>query len=249
MPADALIINADDLGLWPAVDRGIFTAWSARAISDSTIFATASALTSLLDNASSLSLPVGIHLNLTLGRPLCAPGEIPALVTPDGCFMKRQAWALPLPVEQVRRELTRQVRRVIDTGWQPSHLDSHHHIHAYPEILEVVLELAREYGLPVRAVDDAMRAILREAGIATPDHFTIAFYGAAATVETLLRLVEECPGGTLEIMTHPGYADDAIPSSYREERACELQALLSPRWREYLTQRGIPLVGFRALTG
>jgi len=245
----AVIVNADDLGLWPSVDRGIFTAWTAGAVGDSTVFANAPALNEILSRARELGLPAGVHLNLTYGRPLCDPAEIPALVTPAGEFMKRGAWTLPLPAEQVRRELRRQVERLIAAGWTPSHLDTHHHIHTYPEVLAAVVELARELRLPVRSVNAGMRAALREAGIPTPDHFTMAFYGEKATVDTLIALTKECPGGILEIMTHPGYADPALPSSYRKDRERELAALTDPVWRQYLSGKGIPIVGYGAVAG
>lgn len=249
MAADALIINADDLGLWSSVDDGILAAWQGGAISDSTVFATAPDLPAVLQRAGAAGLPVGIHLNLTYGAPLSHPAEIPALVTPAGLFMKRTQWTLPLPPDQVRRELTCQVARVLALGWSPTHLDSHHHVHGYPEVLAIVIELAQAHRLPVRAVTPEMRTTLRHAGIATPDHFTMAFYAEEATVATLRRLVEACPGGTLELMTHPGYANLDLPSSYRKDRERELSALTDPVWRKELVARGIALVGYREATG
>jgi len=249
MPAEAVIINADDLGLWPSVDRGILAAWAAGAVGDSTVFANARALEEILARARAVGLPVGIHLNLTFGRPLSDRAEIPALVTADGLFMKRRAWALPLPAEQVRLELNRQAERVLAAGGQPSHLDTHHHIHTYPEVLAVVIELARELRLPVRSVNPEMRAALRKAGIPTPDHFSMAFYGESATVETLISLAQDCPGGILEIMTHPGYADPILPSSYRDDREHELAVLTDPVWREFLTAHGLCIVGFQTIFG
>ncbi|HEY3418543.1 MAG TPA: ChbG/HpnK family deacetylase, partial [Armatimonadota bacterium] len=62
MPAAALIINADDLGYGPSVDRGIFAAWAQRAIGDSTAFANTDDLPLLLQQAGQVGLPVGIHL-------------------------------------------------------------------------------------------------------------------------------------------------------------------------------------------
>lgn len=247
MPARAIIINADDLGLWPAVDRGILDAWIQGAVSDSSIFATAPDLPTVLRQATDTGLPVGIHLNLTYGKPLSDPAAIPALVTADGAFMKRTMWTLPLPVMQVAHELRRQVERVLALGCHPSHLDSHHHVHAYPEILPVVIALAQELHVPVRATDAAMRATLTAAGIPHPDDFTMQFYNEAATADTLITTVEACPGGVLEIMTHPGYGDPDMPSSYRSEREQELRVLTSDRWNRYLDERGIVRMGFHTL--
>jgi len=247
MPADALLLNADDLGLSPAVDAGIFAVWAQRAIGDSSIFATAEDLPAVLSRAREAALPVGIHLNLTFGHPLSDPAKIPALVTAAGAFMKRGQWTTPLPAGEVQHELRGQVQRVLSLGWTPSHLDSHHHIHAYPEILREVIALAREFNLPVRATTPAMRQALRDADLPCPTHFSMAFYGEDATVATLKRLVDACPGGVLEVMTHPGHADPSLPSSYREARANELTALTDRHWQAWLQARGIPVVGYGAL--
>ena len=161
--------------------------------------------------------------------------------------MKRDGWPAVLPSAEIRRELSRQVQRVRELGGHPSHLDSHHHIHRYPEIFAVTLECARELGVPMRATDAAMREAIHRAGVATPDHFSMAFYGEQATVDTLIHLAEACPGGTLEIMTHPGHAESDLPSSYRAERELELAALCAARWQQYRAERGIPLVGFANL--
>ena len=119
MAAQALIINADDLGLWPSIDAGILAAWRDGAISDSSVFATAPSLAQVLRQAREAGLPVGVHLNLTYGAPLDPPEEIPALLSPMGTFTKRQSWTAPLPSDQVRLELTRQVERIYALGGQP----------------------------------------------------------------------------------------------------------------------------------
>ena len=190
---------------------------------------------------------MGVHLNLTFGRPVSDAGEVPALVGEDDAFMRRQQWTHPLPAAQVRRELRRQIERVLDAGIAPSHLDSHHHVHGYPEVLTEVLALAREFRLPVRALDAEMRARCRHADLPCPDHFSMAFYGAAASVETLIGLASSCPGGVLEIMTHPGYVTPDIPSTYRQERETELRALTDPRWHAWLHEHHIRRVGFADL--
>jgi predicted glycoside hydrolase/deacetylase ChbG (UPF0249 family) len=139
------------------------------------------------------------------------------------------------------------VKRILALDWQPSHLDSHHHIHSYPEVLEVTIELARTNRLPVRSINTKMHAALRGAGIVTPDCFSLDFYSEQATVTTLIRLVDTCPGGTLEIMTHPGFADAGLPSSYTADRERELSALTDPQWQAYLAEARVPIIGFADL--
>lgn len=247
MPADAVIINADDLGIWPSVDKGIFDAWTAGVISDCSVFANVTNLSEVLRRANAFGLPVGVHLNLTHGVPLSHPRVIPGLVDSEGRFMKRRRWQRPISKDQIRREFAKQLEAVMSFGVVPSHLDCHHHIQLFMEVQEVMIEMAQRHDLPLRAVDPLMRDSMREEGLRTPDHFTMDFYGASARVETLIELVEECPGGTLEIMCHPGYEDQNMPSSYNEERARELVALTDPRWRTFMAARGIRLIGYGQL--
>lgn len=248
MSASAIIINADDLGLWPSIDDGIFAAWNNRSVSDSSVFANSAHLAIIIDRAKDIGMPVGIHLNLTCGRALSPLPDIPALVDKDGFFIDRKLWPVQLSADQIRSEFTRQIERVISLGLQPSHFDSHHHIHVYyPQIRQITQELALEYQLPLRAVDADMCSDLRANGLLCSDSFSMAFYGERATVETLINAVIECPGGVLEIMTHPGFFDDAMPGSYREERTHEYEVLTSASWRDYLAENGIPLINFTNL--
>ena len=73
MPATALIINADDLGLSPGVTAGIVQAWAERAISESSVLANAPQLPEILRAAHACGLPVGVHLNLTFGGRCATP--------------------------------------------------------------------------------------------------------------------------------------------------------------------------------
>ncbi|MHB9025798.1 MAG: carbohydrate deacetylase [Armatimonadota bacterium] len=247
MPADLVIINADDYGINPQVNQAILDAWAQGAIGDSSMMATTPNLPALIARAREAGLPAGIHLNMTNGRPLSDPAELPAFMTPEGTFINHREWTPPLPIEQIRLEFRRQVERVLALGWQPTHLDSHHYIHLYPEVLAVKLELARELGVPLRSVHDETRETIRAAGMVTTDHCTVEFSGDGANVETLIRLVEECPGGSLEIVTHPTYYEPDSMGSAWEPRQRELEALTSPEWRRYREEHGIRVAGFTEL--
>ena len=83
-------------------------------------------------------LPVGIHLSLVWGRPVSDPARIPTLVDREG-RLNRSAGALGvravlgrISVDQVKIEFASQVRKVLDAGLTPTHLDTHKHIHVLP---------------------------------------------------------------------------------------------------------------------
>lgn len=248
MSARSVIINADDLGLWPGIDNGIFSAFTLGAVSDTSVFANSEWLAEIIVRAQTQNMPVGIHLNLTCGRALSEMDLVSGLLDEKGCFKKRTEWPELLPVEQIRREFIRQIEEVILHGIQPSHLDSHHHVHVfYPEIRQITIDLAREYQLPVRAIDAEMRKELRENGLKCSDTFAMDFFGERATTATLMNAVKENPGGVVEIMTHPGFYDTAMPGSYREFRIHEYETLTSTSWRDFLDEKNINLINFTQL--
>jgi chitin disaccharide deacetylase len=139
--------------------------------------------------------------------------------------------------------LDRQLARFLELrGAPPTHLDSHRHAHAAPGPFAAVVRVARTHRLPVRALDDAMRAALRAAGLATAD----AFLGDAArrpawTEEALLEAIRALGPGTTELMAHPGYRPSHVRTSFGVEREIELAALQSPRVHALVRSSGLHL--------
>jgi predicted glycoside hydrolase/deacetylase ChbG (UPF0249 family) len=245
-----LIINADDLGLTPGCNRGIVRAMTAGLVSDTTLMVN----TAFTDEAVALlkahGLAAGLHLNLTYGRPLLPAGETPSLVDARGNFHRpvNRVVAVCEPRE-AERELAAQVERFLATGLTLTHLDSHHHAHSYPEILDVAIGLARKLKVPLRQTGSAVRARIVAFGVPTPDAFSDAFYGPGATRENLQAVLRAHGGGVLEIMCHPAEADDLLArtSSYSAERQRELAILTDPAMKDFLAAEDIELVGFSAL--
>lgn len=91
-----------------------------------------------------------MHFVLTMGKPLTAmPG-----LTRDGVLGK-WIWQLAeegaLPLEEITQELASQYLRFIELfGRKPTHLDSHHHVHMFPQIFPIVAKFAAEEGIALR---------------------------------------------------------------------------------------------------
>jgi predicted glycoside hydrolase/deacetylase ChbG (UPF0249 family) len=150
-PGRKLIVNADDLGLHPDIDRGIEAAHREGIVTSASIAAVGASF----DDAVELcrrcpDLDVGVHLTLVGERPLTDPSALGGLVTQDGHFpashpdLVARALTLRLDPRAVRRELEAQVERVERAGIRPSHLDGHQHVHLLPGIWPVVVAIARE---------------------------------------------------------------------------------------------------------
>jgi chitin disaccharide deacetylase len=212
-----LVVNADDLGYDPEIDRGILAAHREGIVTSATAMVDTPFAPAALQGAPR-SLGVGLH----------------AVV--DAAIGSSAA------EEALRRQLGRfeELR-----GAPPTHLDSHRHAHARPEILAAFAAVARERSLPVRALDAPMRAALRGAGVVVPD----AFLGDAAlrpawTLEALLAALSAVGEGFTELMAHPGYAPSHARTSFAAERVIELEALIDPLARAAIDRAGIRLCSY-----
>ena len=70
-----LIVNADDSGLTSGVSAGILGAHRHGIVSSTTVLTTAAIDAESVSALRDSDLGVGIHLNLTLGRPLSRAGS------------------------------------------------------------------------------------------------------------------------------------------------------------------------------
>jgi predicted glycoside hydrolase/deacetylase ChbG (UPF0249 family) len=146
-----LIVNADDLGLHPDIDRGIEAAHREGIVTSASIAAVGSSFETAVELCRRCpDLDVGVHLTLVGERPLTDPAALGALVTEDKRFpeshpdLVARALTLRLDRRAVRRELEAQIDRVERAGIRPSHLDGHQHVHLLPGIWPTVVELALE---------------------------------------------------------------------------------------------------------
>jgi hopanoid biosynthesis associated protein HpnK len=222
-------------------------------------------------------LSVGLHLVLVDGRPALSPDEIPHLVDASGLFPFQPVLSgLRIQFSAVvRRELKREIRAQLErfrsTGLRLSHVDGHHHFHLHPVVLSALLELSAEFSIPmVRLPREEMRlgpagnwkdlppkllwsTIFRRirghfeeeflrAGIAVPDR-VYGFWATGRMTEAyLLQLIPRIPVATAELYLHP----DAEPSAGRPG-SVELEALLSPRVRQALSENGFALANSAVL--
>jgi predicted glycoside hydrolase/deacetylase ChbG (UPF0249 family) len=212
-----LVVNADDLGYDPEIDRGILEA-HARGV----VTAASAMVDTPFSERSLAQAPATIDLGLHV-------------VVPDGSSPR-----------QVEEEIARQLARFRSLrGAPPTHLDSHRHAHAEEAALAVFARAARDEGIPLRAIDESMRVFLRRLGVPTVDRFLgDASLRPCWTEERLLatlRSLDERDGGSAELMCHPGYRPALVRTSFALEREEELRALTLPAAREAIRTAGARL--------
>ncbi|MCA9232052.1 MAG: ChbG/HpnK family deacetylase [Planctomycetales bacterium] len=173
-----VVLHADDLGFSSAIDDGICESFSQGLLTSTSVLANGPSATSGLARVNQISeslaaagiqsdgwrskldtpfrpFDLGVHLNLTQGRPLTAERFPSALLDGDGCFVgPRRLFLLLLQSGQrwsasIRAELAAQISWVYDHGVQPSHVNGHHYLELYPAILEILGELLDRYSIRV----------------------------------------------------------------------------------------------------
>lgn len=275
-PGDArrLIVNADDFGLSESVNRGVIQAMQQGIVTSTSLLANAPDTKAGIGRLIDIGCrAVGIHLNLTTGRPLGPPPG--RLTEPDGSFSGQfRLWSLGmlgrLPAA-VEAELERQIETIRGLGVAVSHLDGHHHIHILPQVAPIVAALARRHGIPAVRLPHATgravfglarlkwrlinhyaaraRSVFAGAGLRMPDHFIAWYARGSGTSAELMATLDLVQAGVTELAVHPGLRDDTLAAvdTYVEQRPLELVALCDPAIRRHLDQRGIALTTFANL--
>ena len=258
--ARVLIVNCDDLGLCHAANEGVYDA-----------------LHDGLATSASLMVPapwareavtrdrgddVGVHLTLNAEWENYRWGPItvaPSLLGGDGGFPATVAdvWD-HADLDEVRRELRAQVERAALWGFDVTHLDSHMGtLQLRPEFFDVYLDLAVEFGLPLRlsgartesVVGFPFRSLAADEGVIFPDHLLIPPPGP--TRPAFERLLDELRPGVTEIFQHPA-TDHAelrslMPSSWSERVDDHALLCSDPAFRDRVESSGVVLGSWRSL--
>jgi chitin disaccharide deacetylase len=167
-----LIVNADDFGLSPAINRGIIAAHRDGIVTSASIMVNGPAF----DDAVALArdhpmLDLGVHLTLTELAPVSSPATVSSLVgagqrfVPHAIDLARRYLFGALSLTEVRNELDAQLRLARSRGLAISHVDSHQHVHALPAIARIVSDLAAAHGIrAMRYPSERLQGYMFKAG-------------------------------------------------------------------------------------
>lgn len=272
----SLIVNADDYGYFRSVSRGILEAAKHGIVTATGVFANAEGLAGdvpgLLECAA---LDVGVHLNLTEGRPL-SPDMRESVARWGGRFpgkftMMKAILTGAVGLERVAIEWRTQIEQCMAMGLVVRFLNSHEHIHMLPALFRLVRDLADEFRIPhvrftagrlARGMSSGARVrgaiIMALASInrrRAKGRFA-EFRGLEASGRLNMRALDAStsdlrPGRVYELMCHPGRLDRSEVADPRllayHDWEGELATLTDPRARALLEERGIRLIGYRHL--
>jgi predicted glycoside hydrolase/deacetylase ChbG (UPF0249 family) len=226
-----LIVNADDFGQSPGVNRGVIQGSRRGIVTSASLMVRWPAAGEAADfGRANPQLSLGLHLDL---------GE---------WAFRNEEWVPVYEVvsldspEEVAAEVSRQLnsfRRLV--GREPTHIDSHQHVHRSEPVRSLLLQVAGNLKVPVRHF--------------SPVRYCGDFYGQTGTglpfpegitAEWLIRILSALPTGVTELACHPAVEADG-DSMYRTERVEELQTLCDPRIRGKLGAERIELCSYHDL--
>jgi len=224
-----LIVNGDDFGLSPGVNRGIIEAAEHGILTSASLMVRQPAAAEAAAYArKNPKISVGLHLDL--GEWVCKNYEwVPlysVVATHDSTAVAGEIWH---QFAQFQHLLER----------PPSHIDSHQHVHREYPVLAIITSLAERLGVPLREQTPGIR-------------YCGDFYGQTGegetltdvlSVEGLKKILSSLPEGVTELGCHPGY-DDGLSTAYRSERALETKVLCDPQIRAALISLEIELCSF-----
>jgi chitin disaccharide deacetylase len=227
-----LIVNADDFGLSAGINRGIIECANRGILNSASLMVRWPAAAEAAGYSNeNRKISVGLHVDL--GEWVLRNGEWELLYKVVDSQDKRAVET------EIIHQLT-EFRHLV--GRDPSHLDSHQHVHRHEPARSVMLKLARRLRIPLRECDPRVR-------------YCGDFYGqdahgehisGAISVANLKKILTTLPDGITELGCHPGYGKD-LQTPYRVERARELRVLCNPVIHKFLKSLRIELRSFHQI--
>lgn len=266
-----LIINADDLGYSPTVNRAIVDMFEAGLVTSASLLVNQPASEEGAAIARRLPrLSVGVHLNLSRGRPILPAAQVPSLVDEAGQFWEAAAFFRRAVLGQVKwyeaaAELEAQVQWALQRGLHLDNLDSHVHFHSLPAARRIIEQLANQHHVaawrtpyvlsaltPTWLWTDALATPIkpyRPGRLLAPDYLlSLHQWGDRLLSDKRVARLLSRPGVVTELVVHPGYVDDdALPSGDQLQplqRQVEVDLLTGAAFRHWLKQLDVQLVSF-----
>ena len=264
-PVDArlLIINADDFGMCHAINEAIFRALKKGVLHSTNLMVPCPwALHAMHFLADHPEITFGVHLTVISDwvdyrwGPVTSREKVPSLIDKAGYFYNFEhmpEFLAQVRLDQLEMEFRAQIEVVLAAGLKPTHLDWHSlRIGGRADIFDVMLRLAREYGLALRVAGRSWIEKVQSQGFPTNDYdfldsYRLDLVDKSAQYNQMLR---ELPAGLSEWAVHPGLDNTellAIEPDGKHVRQTDFDFLMSQEAKDIVKEEGIILLDYRAL--
>lgn len=226
-------------------------------------------------------MDIGLHITLTQENPISQPQEIKSLLGNDGSFYGNIYEFLiryllgKIKGEEIKREIRAQFEKISSLGIKVTHIDSHQHVHILPGIIEIVIEMCREYNinyircrygplafkknyrmdrfflqLVLNMLCLSASKKIKMSNLKTCNRcFGFLASGNLNEIE-LKEMILSLKDGLYEIICHPGMTDTDFLNRYGHWHynwGGELQALCSVELKNFLKDNSVLVSNFKTL--
>ena len=212
---------------------------------------------------------IGVHLTLTSEwknyrwGPLSDADKVPGLIDGEGKLWRSVPEVVAnATAKEVEIEIRAQIDKMINMGYQPSHIDTHMGtLYASPEFVKVFLKAAEDYNIPANAIDVSdpdVLAFYKQSGypitnevVKLLENYTLPKldnFSSAPKAETyeekkgnFFQLVKSLKPGLTEIIFHPSIGTDNLRSMTGswQQRIWEAEMFSDPEVLEFFKTNDI----------
>lgn len=147
-----LVITADDFGISKEANTAIQKAFTDGVLTSTCIMANGDAFDHAIEILPDFSeISMGVHLNIIEGKSLVTPDKVTMLCDAEGNYKNGFASLLaksssPTFLNEVEYDFRSQIEKILDKT-PVSHINSHVHTHAIPNLFKLTCHLAKEYSI------------------------------------------------------------------------------------------------------
>jgi predicted glycoside hydrolase/deacetylase ChbG (UPF0249 family) len=207
-------------------------------------------------------IPVGVHLTVISDwvdyrwGPVSSPDKVPSLLNKDGTFHNFEqmpGFLARVNMDELEMEFRAQIETVLAADLRPTHLDWHSlRISGRDDIPDLMVRLAREYGLALRVYGSSQIQKVQSQGLPTNDYDFLDSYllDPASKQTRFLQMLHELPEGLSEWAVHPAIRNEELLAIEREDnhiRQTDFDFLISQAAKDVVKEEGIILLDYRAL--
>ncbi len=247
-----VLINADDFGFSKGVNLGILEGFKSGIVTSTSMMVNMPAFEDAVELMRQYPdlLKVGLHLVTSVEYSICK--GLKTVTDENGHFYHDETKIAACDYDELMQEYQAQMDKFLATGFKPTHIDWHWC--CTPIQLQVTMELAKKYNLPLRAHGKEREDLFTKEGVRfVPNHYNM-FYNhdqqnPTTTADNLIkvletRLAEGCE--EMSMMVHPAYVDKTLMnlSSYNVIRATELEVVTSEKVKAFIKDKGIEMISY-----
>ena len=202
-----LIINGDDFGLSKSITDGIIDGIKNGFLTSTSIMINMQFAKYAIEQAISNGINcVGLHINLTVGKPIIPNDH---LTDEKGVFLynRKQIENPNLTYEDAYNEIIAQIHLFNEYSKgkiKLDHFDTHHTLYDNEKIRKAIIEISNKMDLPIRNVTKY------DLPCKKPDDCFVDFTINNVRLDVLDKFIRfnKDKDISVEIMSHPGYVDD-----------------------------------------